>query len=373
MTDSTYELPVENIALYLQTEGWSLVSDNRVVYAFEGFEDADGEPLEIILPKNIEAPDYSNYVRNTVSLVSALTEKAASTVANEIKLFDRDILKLNVECDPVDFAALQIPRIKGLIGHAANSEQDVMPCFSRYSRAAKRMVKHFQLNCTQNGNFGYHVESRVGELIPYQMSLPIDKPQVKLPAKLPMQRRIMERIATGLKTAEIAANAGDAQPIIDGYADGFNANMCDAVVKLSKMQQEPMQISLRWSKKIAASKGLKAVKCFQIERRHSDYLKHASDQLRGLKPEFQVIRGLVVGLSSMGDPQSDDVDARSIIVLWEHGHGQPRKLRINLGKSDYLKAHRAHLDWATISVEGIALKRRLGWELADPQEFRILP
>ena len=294
-----------------KTEGWALVSNNNIVFALEGFEDAQGDPLEIILPKKEDAPDYSNYVRNSINLVSALTDKAPATIVNEIRLFDRDVLTLIVESNPVDFAAIQVPRIKGLIGHSANSERDVRPYFTRYSKAAKRMVEHFRLGRTQNGDCGYCIESIVGEIVPYQMSLPLDKPRVQLPAKLPIQRRVMERIATGLMTAELAAKKGDAQPLVDGYADGFNANMCDAILKLSNIQREPVQINVKWSRKIAASRELTATKRFRIERRHIDCLKRASDKLRELKPEFQIIEGLVIGLSSLGDPQSDDVDARS--------------------------------------------------------------
>ena len=372
MNAAVYTLSAEHISSYLQFSGWQLVNQNDRCYVFEGYEDVDDNPFEIVLPINENAPDYPIYVEHTVRILSSLTDKSLDTIAKDMVLFNHDLLTIEVDSNRVEFAATQVPRIKGLIGHAANSERDAKPCFSRYSTAAKRMLKHFRLSCTQNGNSGYRVESEVGELVPYQMSLPLQKPRVKLPAKLPIQRRVMERIATGLLTAETAAQLGDAQPLVEGYADGFNANMCDAVLKLANMQQEPIYIRVKWSKKIGASRGLKAANRFQIERRHIDYLKRASDKLKVLKPEFQIIRGLVVGLSSLGDPQSDDVDARSIIVHWEHGRGRPRKLLINLGKHDYLKAHQAHVDWKTISVDGIAIKRRSGWQLSDPQEFKIL-
>ena len=369
MNTSLYELPFENIASYLQSEGWALVSNNNIVYAFEGFEDAEGAPLEIILPKKEDAPDYSNYVRNSINLVSALTERAPEIIANEIKLYNRDVLMIGVDVSPVEYAAMQAPRIKGLIGYSANSERNVKPHFTQYSKAAQKMLEHFRLRQTHNGESAYRIESEVGELERYQMPMfPNRKPEFKLP----LQRRVMERIATGLMTADMAAIEQNAQLLIDGYADGFNANMCDAVRKMSKQSPVPIQYSVKWSRKISASKGVKIVKNIQIERRHREYLKRASDKLKELKPEFQSIRGRVIALSSLGDPQSDDVDARSIIVLWEHGRGRPRRLQINLEKNDYVTAHKAHLDWATISVDGITLKRRSGWQLADPQEFKIL-
>ncbi len=45
-----YELPAEHISSYLQLSGWQLVNQNERCYVFEGFEDVDDNPFEIVLP-----------------------------------------------------------------------------------------------------------------------------------------------------------------------------------------------------------------------------------------------------------------------------------------------------------------------------------
>ena len=267
---------------------------------------------------------------------------------------------------------MQLPPIKRLIGHSANMERSLKPYFNQYYLEARTMLKHFEINQVINGTVSYRVESQVGEIEPYQKLLFRDRED---PGKMfPLQRRVMERIATGLIDLKNSARDRDPQALVVGYADGFNANMCNAILEISKHSPEPVQYSVNWSRKLPVTDAVSNVTSIKIERLHIECLKQACDKLRERKPEFQRIVGRVIGLSSSVDPQSDDVDKneRSIVVLRTDRKGSSRKLWINLGKDDYITAHRAHLDWATISVEGIAINRRAGWQLADPQEFKIL-
>ena len=377
MNAALYALSAEQISSYLQLSGWQLVNQNDRCFVFEGYKDVDDSPFEIVLPVNERAPDYPIYVEHTVRILSALTEKSPATIVNEILLFEHDVIYVRVAgCESsisVDSAAIQVPRLKTLVAHSANSERYSKPYFERLSKDAKKMVEHFEFNCTVNGQVGYTIKSPVGKSKQFVSSSPqqLDLP-INLPEKLPLQRRVVERIATGLFFAEDAVRLQNAQPLVEGYADGFNANMCDAVLKLSTQQAVPIQYRVKLSKKIAASEGMGKLRQFNIERRHHDLLKEASDKLKEYKQAFENIKGRVIGLSSLGDPLSDDVDSRWIVVQWDHRKARPRKLLINLGKHDYLKAHKAHVDWKTISVDGIVIKRRSGLQLADPQEFKIL-
>ena len=372
MNTAVFELPVEHISTYLTLTGWQLVNQNDRCYVFEGYEDVDDNPFEIVLPINESAPDYPIYVEHTVRILSALIDKPPATVANEILLFDRDLLMIDIHASSVDFVAKLVSRIKGLIGHSANSESDLRPFFTQYNSAAKRMLDHFKISEIHNGKSYYRVESRVGEIEPYQRVLIPERPDPG--RKFPLERRVMERISTGFIALEEAKRRGDVQPLMSGFADGFNANMCDALLKMSEQSTVPIQYSVQWSKNLPISRGVKAVRNFVIERPHINYLKLASGFLKEWTPQPQRIKGRVIGLSSLVDPQSDEIDDddRSIIVLWDHGRGRPRRLRINLGKKDYLKAIKAHRDWSTISVDGEALQRRSGWELVDPHEFKIM-
>ena len=371
MNADLYALSAEQISSYLDFSGWKLVNKNDRCYVFEGYKDADGNPFEIVLPVNEDAPDYPVYVEHTVRIMSALTDKSPEVVTNELILFDHDLLMIDADSRSVDNAAMQMPPIKRLIGHSANMERSLKPYFNQYYLEARKMLKHFEIHETNNGSVGYRVESKVGEIEPYQRKL--FKDPTELGDKLPLERRVMERIATGLLTVDMAARERDAQLLIEGYADGFNANMCNAILEISRHSPRPIEYSVNWSRKLPVSQGLRDVNNILIEPLHIEYLKRACDKLKKRKPEFQRIEGRVIGLSSLDDPQSDDADnnERSIVVLRTDRNGSGRKLWINLGKEDYITAHKAHIDWETISVNGLAIKRRSGWQLAEPHNFKI--
>jgi len=372
MNAALYALPTDHIKSYLLRSGWQIVNRNERCYVFEGYEDLDDNPFEIVLPINESAPDYPIYVEHTVRILSALADKSPKTIASEILLFDRDLLMIVADARSVDYVGMQGPPIRRLIGHSANMERSLKPYFNQYYLEARKMLKHFEIHEANNGSVGYRVESKVGEIEPYQRKL--FKDPTELGDKLPLERRVMERIATGLFAVDLAARERDARPLIDSYADGFNANMCNAIVEISKHSPRPIQYSVNWSRKLPISPGVRDVRSIQIEPPHIEYLKRARDKLKKRKPEFQKIEGRVIGLSSLDDPRSDDADKneRSIVVLRTDRGGSGRKLWINLGKEDYITAHRAHIEWKTISVDGLAMKRRSGWQLADPHDFKIL-
>lgn len=371
MNTALYTPSVEHLSSYLKYCGWKLVNKNDRCFVFEGYQDVDDNPFEIVLPINESAPDYPIYVEHTVRILSALADKSPKTIASEILLFDRDLLNIASDARSVGHAAMQMPPIKRLIGHSANMERSLKPFFNQYYLEARNMLKHFELHQTNNGSVGYRVESRVGEIEPYQKLFFRDPEDPG--DKFPLQRRVMERIATGLMDLEKSVENRDPQALIEGYADGFNANMCNAILEISKHSPRPIQYSVNWSRKLPVSQGLRDVNNILIEPLHIEYLKRACDKLKKRKPEFQRIEGRVIGLSSLDDPQSDDVDnnERSIVVLRTDRNGSGRKLWINLGKEDYITAHKAHIDWETISVNGLAIKRRSGWQLAEPHNFKI--
>lgn len=372
MNAALYALPTDHIKAYLLQAGWNIVNTNDRCFVFEGHADVNDNPFEIVLPINERAPDYPIYVEHTVRILSALADKSPAIIANELVNFNRDLLVIDSDARSVDYAAMQMPPIRRLIGHSANMERSLKPHFNQYYLEARNMLKHFEFNQIRNGSVSHRIESSVGEKEAYQMKIPFEGPDPG--EKLPLERRVMERIATGLAMVDMAARTHDLLPLIEGYADGFNANMCNAIVEISKHSPIPVQYSMYWSRKLPVSQGVNFVKGIQIEHSHIEFLKRARDQLKERKPVFYTIEGRVIGLSSLVDPQSDDVpnNERSIVVLRTDRAGLGRKLWMNLGKDDYITAHKAHLDWATISVEGIAIRRRAGYQLADPQDFKIL-
>ena len=362
-----HKLSPTQLGSYLTRNYWPLKNENDrwIVFHSDHF-------VDIVLAKDALAPDYHVYVDHMLKTLSSATGEAPEKIANDIYLFTRDTLTIEGDARSVAFADTQEPSIRRLIAHSANMERSLKPSFNQYYSEARKMLRHFEFTHEHNGNLRHLVDSQVGEKKAFQLEIPFEGQDPG--ENLPLERRVMERIATGLFMVDCTARTHDWPALVEGYADGFNANMCKAVLDISKYSPVPVKYSINWSRKLPVSRGVSDVKDIQIEHSHIECLKRARDTLKEKKPEFHRIEGLVIGLSSLVDPQSDDAEnnERSIVVLRTDRRGSGRKLRMNLGRDDYIIAHRAHIDWKTISVEGFALSRRSGWQLAYPQDFKIL-
>ena len=371
---STDTIPIDYFKGYLQLNDWELIRDSKRWCVFHGRKSVSGRPFEIALPKLIEEDDYRVYVQQALKILSSLTSTDADVLAKNIMRYASDLCDVRVrgEADatsvPLDLAFKDIQRLRNIVRFGACSERNAMTYFSQALSIADKMLRHYQFGHTISGSFSYSVESPVEEADRFH-----SKPkQLELPLILPLQRRVMERIARGLIATEKSAKLQSAQPLIEGYGGGFNANMCDALLEMGNSRNEPLVFNITWSKKLEASDGVKRIAMIRFDQEHFRYLEIASTKLKTHTPELKAIKGVVVGLSSPDDPRSDDVKERFIILKWDRGRGRPRQVHVSLEKEDYITAHEAHLEWRTISVIGDLQKKGSIWQLADPQDFRIL-
>ena len=366
-TKQVHKLSPTQLGSYLAHNNWSLANQNDHWLVFRG-----NHFVDIVLARDARAPDYHVYVDHMLKTLASATGQVREEIAKDIFWFDRDAFMVEGDTRSEALADTQLPSIRRLIAHSANMERSLKPHFNQFYTEARSMLRHFEFHQEHNGSVRHRVESRVGKKEQYQMKIFVDSTDPG--EKLPLERRVMERIATGLSMVDVAAKTQDVESLVDGYADGFNANMCKAVLEISKLSKTPIQFGITWSRSLEVSTGVVFDGKIHIERPHLECLKRARDKLQEWKPEYQTIRGQVIGLSSLVDPQSDE-DAsieRSIVVWRTDRKGIGKKLWINLGKDDYIIALKAHTEWRTISVDGLATKRRAGWQLAYPRDFKIV-
>lgn len=382
MTSTKYNISLEKIKAYLKGDGWRIVNDSSRWCVFVGHEDVNGDLFEIVLPQKDGSPEYPIYVMHTIEILSSLADKSRELIIQEIQSVNRDVMLVReVNSNggtsiPIESAAKQIPNLKQLVAYAACSEKNQKTHY-RDSTQGKDMAKHFRFGHTSNGSFGYRVESSVGEKTQFQENtrqlrqLQIFEEQ-EIEVIPPLERRVMERIVRGLAATAETVQIGDLDPLLKGYAAGFNANMCYALLKVSEGHNEPIEFNVTWSKKIPVSKDVTQHCNIRIDRSHLGFLKTASQQLKKIEPIQTSIEGLVTALSSEDDPRGDDVEERAVIIRVATGKHKSRKMRIALGKRDYEQAHRAHIDWKTISVTGVMQYIGSHWYLSDPQDFQII-
>lgn len=362
---------------YLILSGWKQQprSDWRV---FQGSEDAFGEPLEIVLPRDDDAKDTRVYQASAVNLMSALQNEDPQTIIRRIRNYDSDVFTLlNVddtskESLSLERAVKQVSALKGLVGYSALSELDPKPHYSGYQTPkAHRMIDHYRFEHTRQGSFGFAISSRI--VNPVSMYTQERMPFIDIPitTALPEERSVMERIIRGLRIAETAARNVDSQLIVREFISGFNSGMCRMTVKLKQDHFGPIECEILWSPKLKPSEDVAGVQKILISDRAQTFLREAAGILRQLKPETVTINGNVVGLLSRGNPFDDAPDIeRQVLIRWTNRpEGRPVNVIVSIGKQDYEFALEAHRKWMLVQVTGIVAKVGNEWRMAAARNF----
>jgi hypothetical protein len=370
------DLSPDTFVKYLDLTGWKLsTSSNKKWMIFEGASDYYGNPLEIVIPQDSEAPDISTYISNAVNLLSALHQTDPELLVHNIRYHDRDILRIrNIETGDTSSislrtAAAQVPQLKHLVSYAACSEVEPLPIHANTRKPiAKQMVSQYRFGHTFRGSFGFTVEAPIPGPSITQNEL------LKGVKYLPVERRVMERIVRGLSHAKLAVEARDTKPIIDNYADGLNANMCRSLLGLSVDKSSPIEFSITWSPKVAPSDDISNPEPIVLSEASYKHIEYAASQLEQMKLKEVTIRGLVKALKVDDNPLGLDTSRMVVIQVTNESDSLPSQVNVLLSKEDYQKAIIAHGEWTPIIIKGILQVRRGNrWHLINYTSFDVTP
>ena len=368
--DSLYMLPLHHFKSYLDyEEEWALVNENDLWIVYE-----DSDAIELAIPKNRQASDYQMNIDHVLKILSFVQDKEPEAVADDILSYDLDvfgaILDESESATSISMrsADTYFAELKQLLIYSASSEEKNEPFFRAALQKARKVLDHFQFGHTVRGSFGYRIESKIkaDSLVQYDMFA--DEPE----PIIPHERKVMERIYKGLAATDEAVNLSDMSLLTEGYATGLNANMCTAILNLAGDRNDQIEYSFKWSKKITVSDELAAAPKIKISRDHLEFLEAASEQLYRQHPACVSIEGLVTDLSSKGDPESEEMDGRSITIQRLTPEGRSQRVDVVLDKDAYLAAIKAHRDWMTVGVQGYLEYKSSKWRLANPEGFKIL-
>ncbi len=370
MTTVSYRnLSSEDLVAYLEANEWKLVAENSRWYIFEGYKDINGDSVDVFLPKNTEAPDYEAIVDGIVRTVSGFADKEPETVKAEIIGFDRDIFRARIQDTaapnsvPIREAVKHVSELRKLFSGAIYLERRVERFIPNMPSSASELDEYYQFGHTFPGSFGYQIESVVAPAVQLHM---FDDEEPR-----PINRLALERIARGFAATQTAASQDSEQPLVDGYVNGFNANMCDAVIAMSNEGRHSIEYSFRWAGRISVASDLQSSHSFTIARRHVAVLQAASKVLREKDPEPLTVHGNIVNLNSPEDPRREHSEKRTILIRWNPGQGRSRTIEVALGKKEYAAAITAHSEHRQISVEGYMERTGQKWQLINPSNFKF--
>jgi hypothetical protein len=365
-------LNVEDVAAYLEFWGWVKVEHpNPKLFVFQGPKDDFGDPLELILPRHMNFLDSYARIADVVNFLSAFEEIPSREVVLKIRNMDRDVLNIRIldtltahNSIPLKIAHKQIGVLKDLFAFSACSERTPRPHFNSVLSVGRKHSNHCQFGQTFEGSFGFTIESPI--ISPYvQTRLEGDEPQP------PFERRVMERIIRGLRVTQEAVSKEDFDLLVKEYATAFNANMCQAIVKMSNQKSVQIEVSISWSPKIKPSQDVRELGPMRLENKAYSYLEAASYHLRDVQPERVTVRGKVIELRTRADPLDYSSLPRTIVISWNHKPGRAASVKVSLAPDDYRAAIEAHRNGTPVTVSGILEKPSSSWVLVDPVEFQV--
>ncbi len=78
---------LSHLIAYLKLKGWHTYKEASKWYEFRGEQDINRNPLEIILPRDSDAVDTSNYIEKAINLLSEISEESVGTTSQRIRYY----------------------------------------------------------------------------------------------------------------------------------------------------------------------------------------------------------------------------------------------------------------------------------------------
>ena len=208
-------IPLTTLRRFLTVNGWRQIADIKFgmdVYKLR----VEGVEVEIVLPQQTTGGDTLRRITEALRTLSQIGDHDVATVAALIRTVAIDVLRSTVpdalvrnEAIHLDVAESFVRSIKHLLSASATTELSPEPFFGRIKKEAKDFADECRFGHTFRGSFGFTIETPV---------LPNKSPTLEIVEQTPpFERRVMQRIARGLKTVQTAMTEQDSGSIANHF------------------------------------------------------------------------------------------------------------------------------------------------------------
>lgn len=379
--DPAFNIDPRLVARYLKHSGWRVEDFGRKIERISHSDDGSTEAVEIFFDRSSSPEKKRKEVFFAVKTISDFYEKAISSVVKEINAITYDQLASKIPNEYVRNDSLElrvasqyINQMKTFLSTSATTEITGERSFKRTLKEAIQYAEHCRFGHTFRGSFGFLIESPVGLNDAPSLEVVDEKP--------PLSRKIVERIARGL-SAYTEAVEEQSPGIIARRANGFSANMCDAMADLlEETTVSKMEIGIRFSPEWRSEFSREHITLnsseniiFIVEYKNIDILREAAKSLRvDEKPRPVTVFGRIRRVETDGNPADllEDTSTREIEINWASDENTLLHVKVMLSPGDYLKAVEAHKDGKPVHVSGMLIKSGRSWRLDNAENFQVI-
>jgi hypothetical protein len=373
VNDPLFDVEPRLIVRYLQHAGWRTdefgARVSRVFYS----DSESSDTVEIFFENKASVEVKRKEVFFALKTISEFYEREISDLSNEIKALTYDQITSTIPNEYVLNDAIQlrvaaqyIDQMHGFLASSATTEITGERAFKRTRKEAIEYAEQCRFGHTFRGSFGFLIESPVGLN---------DTPTMDIVGEiLPLNRRIVERIAIGLSTYNEAVEA-QSPSVITKRPDGFSANMCDAMADIiEETDVSRMIIGIKLSPEWRSDK-LQANSSYSIEHKNIELLRDAAKSMRiDENPRPVSVFGRIRRVETDGNPADllEDMTTREIEINWASDDNKLLHVRLTLSPADYLSAVEAHKTGQPVSASGLLVHAGRSWRLDRVENFKVI-
>jgi hypothetical protein len=336
--------------------------------------ESDFDDIELVIPKDTKGADFDRRVLDAITTLSQLEGRDPSQIVASIRSIGFDVVRSRIPDELViedtihlESAQNYIIGMKDLLAATATTERRPLPYFGRATKEATEYSDWCRFGHTYRGSFGFTIESPV--------SLEIEEVPFFGEPVPPFERRVIQRLATGIQHVRRAVDTGDVAPLLAGFRNGFGANGCERFASLIRSTAySGMSFGFFFSPQWAVPTNLTISIEFSVDPRHVDMARPAAERLRGESVPLPVeLFGMVVRLQNEADPSdlSAIMGEGEVSILYAHDLYGEIHVRITLAPAEYLKAVQAHSLGRAVRISGILVRSGRYWYLNQPSTLTM--
>ena len=357
MSKSIDRISLFDLQNYLYRKGWKRFEAGGDKWQIFRLDAGSNHPLELVLPVSESFVDFKTRIQQSIEALSQIEDKPVSEIFAALIVENADSVKLRLQVPdsvnslPIENASKHIKAIKNLFLYSGCSEIKNIPHFEQPLLAAQEFLENFEFCHTFRGSFGFEITSTI-----------IKEQEDRDLFELPVNRRIIERIARGLVALDRAVHSDDPDILIASYGSALNARMCDALTQIGIGGELSFGVEIDWASILKPSDDVVTFRSLMVGEAQVSMLKYASEKLKIIEPAEQVISGRVVNLHCVANPSNGHA-RRTVAIKVDHSDYGQIEVRLALGPDSYLRALKAHSEGKELVASGQLQRKGNTWSL----------
>ena len=356
-SDAPRRVTLTDLKLYLEQSGWRRMPSGEARWTTYKLSAEGAQGVELLLPAEEGYKDAAERIQDAVQALSQIENRDQIAVARDLLSVNADSIAFSLvvakeaESIPIADAARHVKAIRNLLQFGYCSELEPRRHYEEPFPASIGLLQNFSFCHTFRGSFGFEVTNamaksqKTGDLF-----------------SVPMQRRVVERIARGVVLLNEAVANDDPSILINAYETAMNARMCDALSEIGLDGQIQFDLDFTWARAIAPAADVSETGTFRIAEPQVQVLQFASEQLKIVEPRADRIIGQVVNLHCVTDP-ADGSARRTIALKVSHAEFGNIEVKLALGPDAYLVAIDAHAKGQKLLATGQLQRKGSTWTL----------